>query len=95
MQVEQLCGALITAPSTVQPTMIETIEYLITTVRTSECGKRRPTVFLAHHSLPGPSLAAYCVHSLLLPHITAWTKRVGGRSVIDLSCLFNTVIQEE
>ncbi|GMT00369.1 hypothetical protein PENTCL1PPCAC_22543, partial [Pristionchus entomophagus] len=62
--VEQLCGALITAPSSVQPTMIETIEYLITTVRNSECG---------------PALAAYCVHSLLLPHITAWTRRVGGR----------------
>ncbi|GMR53476.1 hypothetical protein PMAYCL1PPCAC_23671 [Pristionchus mayeri] len=66
--VEQLCGALITAPSTVQPTMIETIEYLITTVRTSECG---------------PSVAAYCVHSLLLPHITAWTKRVGGKKSSD------------
>ncbi|GMT28242.1 hypothetical protein PFISCL1PPCAC_19539, partial [Pristionchus fissidentatus] len=63
--VEQLCGALITAPSSVQPTMIETIEYLITTIRSSECG---------------PALSAYCVHSLLLPHIVAWTKRVGGRS---------------
>ncbi|CAJ0575457.1 unnamed protein product, partial [Mesorhabditis spiculigera] len=61
--VEQLAGVLITAAASVQAQLLSALQELISTIRQSEIG---------------PAPAAFCVSSLILPHIQKWMRRSGS-----------------